>query len=128
MVAITVAGIIATILIGARNAVKRGAKAMSKFAKALAKVGKKAAPGIGGLLDLTAKLLSLGADAVGLYGMCDFEYRITLPKPEKIMKAQTNEAVGEYKLTDMHLEYEIIESEDLAERVRGEYNVGRSLG
>ena len=29
---------------------------------------------------------------------------------------------------DMHLEYEIIESEDLAERVRGEYNVGRSLG
>ena len=60
--------------------------------------------------------------------MCDFEYRITLPKSEKIMKAQTNEAVGEYKLTDMHLEYEIIESEDLAERVRGEYNVRRSLG
>ena len=28
----------------------------------------------------------------------------------------------------MHLEYEIIESEDLAERVRGEYNIGRSLG
>ena len=44
------------------------------------------------------------------------------------MKAQTNEAAGEYKLTDMHLEYEIIESEELAERVRGEYNVGRSLG
>ena len=62
------------------------------------------------------------------YGMCDFKYRITLPKSEKIIKAQTNEAVGEYKLTDMHLEYEIIESEDLAERVRGEYNVGRSLG
>ena len=54
------------------------------------------------------------------YGMCDFEYRITLPKSEKIMKAQTNEDVGTYKLTDMHLEYEIIESEDLAERVRGD--------
>ena len=40
------------------------------------------------------------------YGMCDFEYRITLPKSEKTMTAQTNEAVGEYKLTDMHLEYE----------------------
>ena len=39
------------------------------------------------------------------------------------MKAQINEAVGEYKLTDMHLEYE-----DLAERVRGEYSVGWSLG
>ena len=62
------------------------------------------------------------------YGMCDFEYRITLPKSEKIMKAQGGEDVGEYKLTDMHLEYEIIESEDLAERVRGEYNIGRSLG
>ena len=35
---------------------------------------------------------------------------------------------GEYKLTDMQLEYDIIESEDLAERVRDEYNVGRSLG
>ena len=44
------------------------------------------------------------------------------------MKAQDGEDVGEYKLTDMHLEYEIIESEDLAERVRGEYNIGRSLG
>ena len=62
------------------------------------------------------------------YGMCDFEYRITLPQSKKIMKAQDGEEVGEYKLTDMHLEYEIIESEGLAERVRGEYNIGRSLG
>ena len=28
----------------------------------------------------------------------------------------------------MHLEYEIIESADLTERVRGDFNVGRSLG
>ena len=62
------------------------------------------------------------------YGMCDFEYRITLPQSKKIMKAQDGEDVGEYKLTDMHLEYEIIKSEDLAEKVRGEYNIGRSLG
>ena len=62
------------------------------------------------------------------YGMCDFEYRITFPKSEKIMVAQTNETAGTYKLTDMHLEYEIIVSENLAERVRGDYNVGRSLG
>ena len=60
--------------------------------------------------------------------MSDFEYRITLPKSEKIMVAQTNEATGTYKLTDMHLEYEIIESESLAERVRGDFNAGRSLG
>ena len=56
------------------------------------------------------------------------KYRITLPQSKKIMKAQDGEEVGEYKLTDMHLEYEIIESEDLTERVRGEYNIGRSLG
>ena len=62
------------------------------------------------------------------YGMSDFEYRITLPGSDKIMVAQTNEAKGTYKLTDMHLEYEIIESESLANRVRGDYNAGRSLG
>ena len=62
------------------------------------------------------------------YGMCDFEYRITLPKSKKIMKAQDGEDVGEYKLTDMHLEYEITESEDLVREVKDQYSVGRSLG
>ena len=33
------------------------------------------------------------------YGMFDFEYRITLPKSEKIMKAQTCQQKGECKLT-----------------------------
>ena len=64
VVAISIAGVITTIVMGARKAVKRGAKATSKFAKSLAKLGKKAAPVIGGLLNLTAKLSSLGADAV----------------------------------------------------------------
>ena len=50
---------------GLRDTIKKGAKATGKFAKAFAKLGKKAAPVIGGLLNLTAKLLSLGADAVG---------------------------------------------------------------
>ena len=44
------------------------------------------------------------------------------------MKAQSSEEKGEYKLTDLHLEYEIIESEDLVREVRDQYNVGRSLG
>ena len=61
------------------------------------------------------------------YGMCDFEYRITLPQSKKIMKAQDGEDIGEYKLTDLHLEYEIIESEDLVREVKDQYNVGRSL-
>ena len=41
------------------------------------------------------------------------------------MVAQTNEATGMYKLKDMHLEYKIIESADLTERVRGDFSVGR---
>ena len=56
------------------------------------------------------------------YGMCDFNYIITLPKPEKIMKALANEQIGNYKLTDVRLEYEVIKSAGLAESVRGTYN------
>ena len=60
------------------------------------------------------------------YGMFDFEYRISLPQSKKILKAQDGKDKGEYKLTDLHLEYEIIESEDLVRE--GQHNVGRSLG
>ena len=62
------------------------------------------------------------------YGQFDFVYEITLPKSEKIMTAQTNEATGNYTLTDMQLEYELIESEQLAKDVKGTCTVGRSLG
>ena len=62
------------------------------------------------------------------YGMCNFVYEITLPNSEKIMKAQTNEATGKYTLTDMQLEYKLIESKQLAVGVKGRYAVGRSLG
>ena len=65
VVAISVAGIITTIVIGARTAIVKSARATGKFAKALAKVAKKAGPVIGGLLNLTAKLLTLSADALG---------------------------------------------------------------
>ena len=64
MVAISVAGIITTIVMGAKNAVKKGASATSKFAKSLAKVAEKAVPVIGGLLNLVAKDLTLGAKGI----------------------------------------------------------------
>ena len=48
---------------GARNAVKRGARATSKFAKTLAKITEKAAPVLGALLNLAAKVLTLGANS-----------------------------------------------------------------
>ena len=50
---------------GARTVIKKGAQATSKFAKALAKLGEKAAPVIAGLFNLAAKLLTLSANAVG---------------------------------------------------------------
>ena len=43
------------------------------------------------------------------------------------MKVQSSESVGSYKLKDMQLEYETIESESLAQEVRSSYEVGRSL-
>ena len=63
VVAISVVGIITTVMV-ARTVIKKGAQGTSKFAKALANLGEKAAPVIGGLSNLTAKPLSLGADAV----------------------------------------------------------------
>ena len=65
VVAISVAGIITTIVMGARNAVKRGASATSKLAKTLGKIAEKAAPVLGALLNLVAGVLKLGAKAVG---------------------------------------------------------------
>ena len=45
-----------------------------------------------------------------------------------LLKAQANQTKGEYKLTDLRLEYEVIESENLVREVKDRYNVGRSLG
>ena len=75
-----------------------------------------------GVLDLNIanlyerKMIPLGQILCdhGLYapdGMSDFQYRITLPAPSSIMKAQSSESVGRCKLKDMQLEYETIESE-----------------
>ena len=61
------------------------------------------------------------------YGMCDFVYDIRLPRSEKIIKAQTNEETGTYKLTDLQLEYDVIKSEGLANSVRETYNTRRSF-
>ena len=60
VVAISVAGIITTIVMGARNAVRRGASATSKLAKTLRKIAEKAGPVLGALLNLAAGVLKLG--------------------------------------------------------------------
>ena len=64
VIAISIAGIITTIVMGARTVIKKGASATSKFAKTLAKIAEKAGPVLGALLNLATGLLKLGAKAV----------------------------------------------------------------
>ncbi|CAB4045119.1 Hypothetical predicted protein [Paramuricea clavata] len=62
--AISVAGIITTIIMGARSVAKKGAKATSKFAKAMANLAGKVGPVLASVLNLIAKVLSWGAKGV----------------------------------------------------------------
>ena len=63
-IAISVAGIITTVVISGRNAVKKGAKAVGQFGKALANLAKKAAPAIATILNVLAQVLTWGAKAL----------------------------------------------------------------
>ncbi len=63
-VAISVAGIITTVVISGRNAVKKGAKAVRQFGKALANLAKKAGPAIATILNVLAQVLTWGAKAL----------------------------------------------------------------
>ena len=58
----------------------------------------------------------------------DFTHHMGCVISSIVSRYQSPRRLWWHKLTDMHLEYEIIESADLAERVRGDFNVGRSLG
>ncbi|CAB3979194.1 Hypothetical predicted protein [Paramuricea clavata] len=60
-VAISVAGIITTIIMGDRSVAKKGARATSKFAKAMANLAGKVGPILASVLNLVAKVLSWGA-------------------------------------------------------------------
>ena len=63
-VAISVAGIVTTVVISGRNAVKKGAKAVGQFGKALANLAKKAGPAIATILNVLAQVLTWGAKAL----------------------------------------------------------------
>ena len=63
-VAISVAGIITTVVISGRNAVKKGAKAVGQFGKALANLAKKAGPAIATILNVLSQVLTWGAKAL----------------------------------------------------------------
>ena len=63
-VAISVAGIITTVVLAGRNAVKKGAKAVGQFGKAVANIAKKAGPAIAAILNILAQALTWGAKAL----------------------------------------------------------------
>ena len=63
-VAISIAGIITTAVVAGRNAVKKGAKAVGQFGKALANLAKKAGPAIAAILNVLAQVLTWGAKAL----------------------------------------------------------------
>ena len=86
--AISIAGIITTIVIGARSAIVKGAQVTSKFAKAVANIGKKLCPVLGPLLNVIAQAISWGAKGLtwlasnlwvlalaALWFICDY-YRV----------------------------------------------------
>ena len=62
-IAISIAGIITTVVIGARKAIVKGAQATSKFAKAVANLGRKLSPLIVPILNIIAQAISWGVKA-----------------------------------------------------------------
>ena len=86
VVAISVTGTITTIVIGMRTVVKNGASATSKFAKFLGKVGEKAGPVLGAILNLAAGRLKLGAKAVSFLS----ENLCTYNQVQKLLRQQRN--------------------------------------
>lgn len=58
--AISVAGIIAIIIVGSRNAIKKGAKRTGKRAKAACNLGKRLSPWLVPIFNMLAKILSWG--------------------------------------------------------------------
>ena len=60
-IAITIAGIVTTVVIAGRRAVKSAAKATGKLAKALVNIGKKLGPLVAPLLNLMAQAISWGS-------------------------------------------------------------------
>ena len=63
-VSISVAGILTTVIMAGRSALKRGAQAVSKFGKAVANLAKKFGPILSAIGTLVSKVLTLGAQGI----------------------------------------------------------------
>ena len=63
-IAISIAGIVTTVVMSARSVVKKGGKALSKFAKCVSKVFKKLGPLFSALGTLLSKMISIGCQGL----------------------------------------------------------------
>jgi hypothetical protein len=63
-VSISVAGIITTVIMTGRSALKRGAQAVSRFGKAVANLAKKFGPILSAIGTLVSKVLTLGTQGI----------------------------------------------------------------
>ena len=54
-------------------------------------------------------------------------YDITLPKSEEVMEATMGKTKGEFKLTDVNLEFEVLEGANIYNQTKGLYDSGRTL-
>ena len=59
--------------------------------------------------------------------MADIKYLITLPESKDIMVAQSGETVGEYKITNINLEFESIIGKAITDATKSGYENGRDL-
>ena len=64
VVAISIAGVITTVVMGAKKALIRGARAVGKFGRAVANIAKKFGPVLSALGKLISKVLTLGAKGI----------------------------------------------------------------
>ena len=64
VLAVAILGIIMTVVMAGRKAIKKGAKAVGEFGKALANLAKKAAPAIATILNILAQVFTWGARAL----------------------------------------------------------------
>ena len=63
-IAISIAGIVTTVVMSARSVVKKGGKALGKFAKGVSKVFKKLGPLFSALGTLLSKMISVGSQGL----------------------------------------------------------------
>ena len=68
-----------------------------------------------------------GSGPICTYTMRELQFVIKLPTSEEIMVAQTGEAKGTYKLTNINLEFETVQGDEISRETFNLYRRGRNL-